>query len=174
MLYIPIGNILKPHGIYGVLKFKAHAVLLDNFLQIKKIFFESNGQTIPFFVKKIEPISKGFFLISLEEIISREQAQQYAKSKVSLIEEDYLKVCDTTTVESNFQYLEGYDIYDKDDNYIGKVQAVIDLPSNDLLETTVNEKEVLIPINKNLIVSIDATKRKLYLQISEGLLELYQ
>lgn len=172
--FLSIGNIIKPHGIHGVLKFKADVFLNDSFLKTKKLFLTLNGQNIPQFVQKIEAIGNDFYLISLEEFANKNQALPFAKSEVLLAENDYQNVVLVHEEIANFQFLIGYEIYNESKVYIGIVNDVIQLSQNNLIATTVSDNEVLIPLHQDLIIDMDKPKRKLILTIPEGLINLYQ
>ncbi len=69
--------------------------------------------------------------------------------------------------------LTGFQVSEQRRGSLGKIQAVIEIQNNPLIELLINEKEVLIPLQEDFIVHIDWKKRELTMQLPEGLIELY-
>ncbi|MBK7854619.1 MAG: hypothetical protein IPJ79_06625 [Bacteroidetes bacterium] len=56
---------------------------------------------------------------------------------------------------------------------IGTVKDMIEMPAQPLAQIFVNEKEVLLPINKDFVVEFNKQEKKLIMKLPEGLLEIY-
>jgi 16S rRNA processing protein RimM len=53
------------------------------------------------------------------------------------------------------------------------VDAVYESTGQDLLAMTMEEKEILIPINDDIVVGIDKENKQLFVSLPAGLLEVY-
>lgn len=57
---------------------------------------------------------------------------------------------------------------------LGKVQRVIDLPANPLLEVLSDDGiEILVPINDEVVKEVNRKDATIFVELPEGLLELY-
>jgi 16S rRNA processing protein RimM len=68
----------------------------------------------------------------------------------------------------NFQ-LEGADVFEEAGEFLGKVHEVNNLAANDILTVIGDKGEILIPFIKQVIVSVDAEKKKIVIRKIEGL-----
>ena len=66
----------------------------------------------------------------------------------------------------------GFIIFNNEER-LGEVEAVIEQPQQILLQTHVQQKEVLIPIHEQTLKKIDRKKKQVYVTLPEGLLEIY-
>ena len=56
---------------------------------------------------------------------------------------------------------------------VGVIEGVIDLSINPLLQIINGEKEVLVPLIKNLVTKVDRDNKELHISAPAGLIELY-
>jgi 16S rRNA processing protein RimM len=69
-------------------------------------------------------------------------------------------------------YLIGFDVTDEISGKTGKVVGYEDIPGNPLLEIELDGKKALLPMQTEFVIEIDVSKRKLFLKIPDGLLDL--
>ena len=56
---------------------------------------------------------------------------------------------------------------------LGQVEAVIEQPQQILLQLSIRQKEVLIPLHENTLKNIDRKKKQVHVVLPEGLLDIY-
>ena len=56
---------------------------------------------------------------------------------------------------------------------IGKVEYVLDLPQQSLMQIVFGEKEILIPIVDEIVLKVDRRKKEIHILAPEGLIEIY-
>ena len=162
-----IGEIVKPHGLKGHLKFFLYNKDSDSLIDIDFVYL-SNGMDI--FKLEVDDINfiSSSPLIKFFDIESRNEADKYRKYKIGL----------PRSVFNNkdggmylFDFI-GCSVY-FDEDFIGIVKDVVTFSGNDLLLVeNNNQKQHYIPINKKLIKLFDIEGRKLIMNNIEGLLDI--
>ena len=66
-----------------------------------------------------------------------------------------------------------YKIYNKEGEFIGIAEEIIEIPNNTIIQTSIDGNEVLIPFNENTLIKINKNKKELTIEIPDGLIELY-
>ena len=164
---IYVGEVIKPHGVKGYLKFFLYNensnILLDN----QVIYLEDKVNKLKLEIEDINFVSS-IPLIKFIDIDSREEASRYRKFKIALPKNDF---------KQNNEELYLFDFIDCnlyfDENYIGVVKNVVTFSGNDLLLVKSNDgKEHYVPINKELIKFFDIEDRKLVMKTIEGILDI--
>ena len=74
--------------------------------------------------------------------------------------------------EYHFQQLIGSEVFLKSGGLVGVVDEIVKLPGQDLLSVNKEGKEVLIPMVKQIIVSIDIKTKKIVVDPPEGLFDV--
>ena len=72
--------------------------------------------------------------------------------------------------EFYFHEIVGFIAFDEEDEKVGEIVEVYDLPNNPVAEILINGKEVLVPLN--LMIELDKENQKIYIEIPDGLLDL--
>ena len=74
--------------------------------------------------------------------------------------------------EYHFQQLIGSEVFLKSGGLVGVVDEIVKLPGQDLLSVNKDGKEVLIPMVKQIIVSIDIKTKRIVVDPPEGLFDV--
>ena len=74
--------------------------------------------------------------------------------------------------EYHYQQLIGCQVYLQNNDLVGQVSEVVKLPGQDLLSVDKNGSQVLIPMVKQIIISIDVLTKKIVVNPPEGLLDV--
>ena len=165
-----LGTIAKLHGFKGEVSLFLDVSDYSKYADLDHFFLEMNGSLVPYFIELIKPKNKGFMVVKLEGIDNEEAARLILKKNVYL-PDTFLDDLD----EKSFYDHEivGFTVIDSQKGEVGVVKEVIDLKSNPLLSVNFKDKEILIPIFKDLVQKIDRNERTLYIQAPEGLLDIY-
>ncbi len=167
--YISIGKILNFHGINGEVKVgytkgKEHQLLGE-----KKFFVKIDNTYSPLNISKIR-FHKNTALIKFEEINSINDAMEYKGCAIFTPVENLRKNLEED--EFLVDDLVGKDVYNMQDEYIGKVSCINKQGSSDLLSVLNDEgKEFFVPFVKELVPIVDLEQNKIYINAIEGLIE---
>ena len=165
--FVFIGEIIKPHGLLGYLKFYFYnensSILKEN----STVHLVKESKKIEFKIERLN-VKSTLPLIKLFDVNDRNHASDLRGFKIGITK---------STFKSNDNEIYLFSLIDCeiffDTKFIGKVINVNSYSGNDLLEVkTESEKISLIPINKKLIKFYDMDNRKLYLKEIEGILSL--
>ena len=86
----------------------------------------------------------------------------------------YAEVDTTSTApgEYHFQQLIGCQVFLPDQSNLGEVTDIVQLPGQDLLSVAAKKGEILIPMVKQIILSIDVSKKIIQINPPEGLIDV--
>jgi len=165
-----IGRLVSPKGTNGHLK----ALLetdKEGFDHIEAFFIEDkNGLPLPCFIESIE-WKDDHVLIKFEEANNKEEAYELA-SRILYLPQEMINES-PPEAEGNYGYLSGYEIHDKQRGALGKIEEILQMPGQELALLYLNNRELLIPLNEDLILSIDDKKQRVDMHLPDGLLNIY-
>ena len=64
-------------------------------------------------------------------------------------------------------------VIDEEKGELGKVQEIIEYPTQSLIQIVINGKEVLIPIHDDIIQDVNREEKKIYIKAPNGLIDMY-
>lgn len=163
----PVGEVQKTHGIHGELNVRFTTDLFD--LDIPFFIFEMDRILVPFFVKSLRPKSGTTALMLLDELEKEEDSREMIGKTVYLPNEYLGRIADD---EIEPEYFTGFEVFEKAAGKIGEVLEIDDSTENVLFVIQSGENELLIPMVEEYILEIDHEKRKILMDLPEGLLEL--
>lgn len=164
--WVPIGHIVKAHGIKGLLKVKTDTDFIDaRFKKGSVLKAMINDQSTLLKIESFQETPKEA-LVKFDTIDDRNQAEKLIKSVLyfdashrELLEEDAFY----------FDELEGLSVY-LDDRLIGTVKAVHDYPQGAMLRINTDGNDVLVPFLKPFIKSVSQDEKTIHLHPWDGLL----
>ena len=121
------------------------------------VFIDFDGLPVPFFIEAVAARGGAKYFVKLEDIDSLEQAEELVGKEPYFEDDD----------EEDGEDIVGFTLCDASGREIGPITAFEDIPGNPCIEV---EGGALVPCPDELIVKIDNRKKKLWLQIPEGLL----
>ncbi len=167
--YTSIGKLVATHGIQGQL-ILLHALGRKTALVGTKVLMLEMGKDnlLPYFVQATKAKTDEEIYITLEDITTKELAKPLIGKRVWLLQADFeLHAAPHATV-----HMLGYLLYNHNVP-LSHVIELIEQPHQLLAKIIYNTKEMLIPINDAFVVKVDATGKGIYLELPEGLLEVY-
>ena len=168
--YFKIGKIAATFGVEGQLILEHSLGKKTSLKGLENIFIEENKDSfLPYFITATKIKSDTEIYLLLEGFKSKEAARFLVKKEVWLSENDFKKYAAGAAPIS----LLGFMIVDKQEE-IGEVLEVIEQPHQILCTISINGKEALIPIHENSLEKIDKKNRKVYVDLPDGLLEIYK
>lgn len=168
--YFEIGKIVASHGIHGEVVLLHQLGRLQAPKKLKVLFVETQpGTYLPYFVERAISRKQNELLLQLEGITSKEQTRPLAQKKVYLQEAAFGEQVDPDAP----LYLLGFEVSDRREGILGLVEEIIELPAQLIVKVPSNGKELLLPINEQTLVGMDRRRKKLDLDLPDGLLEIY-
>lgn len=169
MKYISVGKIVAVHGLKGEVVLQ-HVLGKKNSLKGLKTFFtqDKSEAYFPWFITEAKAKSNKETLLLLEDISTPEAAKKLLQKTVWLPEEEVSRYVAPTSVLA----LVGCTIINQKDK-LGEIVEVIEQPHQLLCTLIINEKEVLIPLHQESLLKVDPAKKLVYVDLPDGLLELY-
>lgn len=168
-----LGSIVKPHGLKGFVVAALDVDDLEAYRKLKTVLLEmptAPGKLIEYAVEKLQPQGTERALLKLKGIERIEEAEPLRNAKLwrPLTELPALK-------EDQFYFHDvvGFTVIDKQLGELGIVETFYELPQQDVLSMRYQGQEVLIPVADELILHADQQAKMLYVNLPEGLLEVY-
>jgi len=168
---ISLGSVIKIHALKGELLLETELNLDENQIDTEWVFLEYQGQLVPFFVEYLNPSGSSNAYLKVEDISSIDQAREWLGRGVFIPSSSITRV---KPKAPSIHVLQGFQVIDEKTGPLGKVNAILELQNNPLIQILEDEKEILIPLSDSIILSIDHKKRILHIRAPEGLIDLYK
>ncbi len=153
------GTLAKVHGTKGELRF-----LPDYQFTLKEwVFLSIKGKPVPFFIEAIKGSDEAPIL-KLRYIDDTVDAEKFVGKTVLVPGKSKRK---TIAFEEE---LNGFTIYDACEKPLGKIIRLLEMPQQVLAEIQYNNQLVLIPIVEDWILFFDKRKKRIDMDLPEGLL----
>jgi 16S rRNA processing protein RimM len=171
MPYTPgilIGQITKTSGFEGTVIVRLEKKFIENIPEPESVFLEVEGRPVPFFISSLEYSGGDILKLSFTGYDSPDKVSEFRGCSVFLTSGSREEAEDP-----GLMLLTGYSVFDNEGKPVGTVREVISNPGQFLLdiETAVG-KQVLVPFHEDLIVSIDKRRKKIVMDLPEGLREI--
>lgn len=168
--YFKIGKLAASHGLSGELVLQHKLGKKTSLKGLETIFIETTKDNfLPYFIEKSSIKNEEQVLIKLEGINNKEIARKLTPKEVWLAADDFSRYAAKAAPIS----LLGYTIINKKEN-LGEVIEVIEQPHQVLCTILYKNKEALIPIHPESLEKMDKKNKVLYVDLPEGLLEIYE
>ena len=156
-----LGKIVSRHGYKGDLLAKLDTDEPGLYEELESVFVSLGNNLIPFFIRKSQLHKSSLLRISFEDVEG--EAEATALDQLPQLS------------GNNFYYHEviGYALQDAEKGYVGRITAVNDQAAQALLVAEKDGKELLIPINDDIITRVDRKARALHINAPDGLIDLY-
>jgi len=163
---MPIGKVVGPHGINGVVKVYFYDARHPNPASgdILRII-TCRGSEIHYPVEWARPHKRNQ-LMGLKGVDTRSQAESLAGAEI------VINRADLPDLEKGTYYwvdLIGLDVYTTEERYLGQITAVIPTGSNDVYVVGEKHSETLVPALKSVVVSVNFEKNTMQVDLPEGL-----
>lgn len=166
---ILLGRITKVSGYEGAVTVKLEKSFTENIPHIESVFLEIEGRPVPFFISGHDYSGADILKLSFDGYESDEKVSGYIGCRVFLPNSGsgnkYSKL-DTNNII-------GFKVFLSDSNLLGTIADIIENPGQWLLiiKSSAN-KEILIPLHEDFIVSIDKKGKAVVMDLPEGLTEI--
>ena len=168
--FLLIGKITSLHGLKGNIKIHSYAESIDVFKPKDLLLVQNTDGLEQSYTIQWAKSHQRSVLLSLEGVDSRSAAEALIDSRI-YIEKRLLSEPD----DGSYYWFDiiGLSVYTIDKQYIGKVDSIIPTGASDVYVVTnpdINKKnEVLIPAVDTVVLDIDLNKKKMTIDLPEGL-----
>ena len=167
--YFKIGKFAASHGLSGELVLVHNLGKKTALKDLETLFIEeSKDNFMPYFITAATAKNDAEVYVTLEGIDNKELARKYTPKEVWMAAEDFNKFAAKSAPISML----GYDLMDGETN-LGEIIEVIEQPHQILCAILYNGNEALIPVHENNLVKMDQKNKKVYVEVPDGLLEIY-
>ncbi len=167
--YFKIGKLAASHGLQGYLILQHNLGKRTALKDLEAIYIENpKDNFIPYFIESCSIKSETETLIKLEGIHTKEAARILTPKEVWLEENDFKKY----TKKSAPITLLGFTMIDGDQD-LGEIIEVIEQPHQILCVILYKGKEAMVPVHEENLLKINQQKKQVFVDIPEGLLDVY-
>ena len=153
---LPIGKVVKAHGLKGHLKVIAYGETLSSLSAGEMITAcLPDGSSLPLTTVEVRPHQKGFLLLS-HEINTVEEARSLAGAELCVPES---RLPPTAPDEFYWYQLIGLEVVSTDGQKLGTLQEIIETGSNDVYVVRQGDEEILIPAIEEVVREVDLQRR---------------
>ena len=164
-----VGKIVKTHGLKGEVTLRIDNEQFDEIEELNYFLLDINDKLIPYFVENITFHSNKSFVL-FQDLKTLEAANQLVGIS-SYLPLDLLPEKDGNDFYSH--EVVDFLVIDEEKGELGKVQEIIEYPTQSLIQIVINGKEVLIPIHDDIIQDVDREEKKIYIKAPNGLIDMY-
>jgi 16S rRNA processing protein RimM len=164
--FVLIGKIVGIHGIKGTSKLRSYAESLSVFSPGNSILFRDLlGRETSYEINWVKPHT-GIPLISFKGITNRDQAKALIGGEL-FIPQSKLPELD----EDTYYWVDliGIEVYTTTEEFLGRIESILETGSNDVYVVKKHETEVLIPALESVVLDIDLEHNRMQVDLPEGL-----
>lgn len=164
-----LGYVSKIHGLKGEIQAYFDVDVPENYKKLESVFVDIDNRLVPFFIERLT-VSGNKAVIKFEEIESIESADAL-KNKALYLPLNKLPALK----DSQFYFHEiiGYSVKDQREGLLGDIVTIYNLPHQDLIAMQYKEREVLIPLVDDVVLSVNHELKQVEVALPDGLLKIY-
>ena len=163
-----LGTISKTFGKNGEVLLKFNPEYYEVLKKLESILIEIDNIPVPFFISSIEFRNNKSAIITFHNYNHTEMMEEYVGCEVYL-ENKYYTDSDNPILPFN---IKGFKINDRQLGEIGFIENILEYPNNTLIQVIRENKEILLPFNKELIIKADKNKKVIIINLPGGLIDL--
>lgn len=167
MSEINIGILVNTHGLRGEVKVKPTTDFVDiRFAKGKHLHVQFQGKLVDVCVESVK-WAKQLLIVKFQDYDDINQVEAWKGSKLSISEDQLHELAED---EAYFFELQGCQVYDQDDTYLGDVSEVLETNANAVLRVNKDEQEFLVPYVKAFIREFNRDEKRIVINMMDGLL----
>ena len=161
-----IGKIVGIHGVKGTNKLRSYAESLSVFAPGSSILIRDlHGREARYEINWVKPHT-GTPLLSLKGVTNCGQAKTIVGSELFIPESELPELDEDTYY---WHDLIGIEVYTAAEEFLGRIESIIETGSNDVYVVKKDKKEVLIPALESVVLEIDLEHKRMRVDLPEGL-----
>ncbi len=165
-----LGKIVSKYSFKGEVLVKIDTDEPELYDSMESVFVALRNNLVPFFIRKCRLHKSQLLRIDFEEVNSEDDADKIMGSEL------YLPLSFLPELTGNkfyFHEVIGFKLIDSKHEDIGIIQSINDTTSQALFEVLKDGKQLLIPINDDIITKVDRENNTIFVTTPEGLVDLY-
>ncbi|MFS4456066.1 ribosome maturation factor RimM [Maribacter sp. 2304DJ31-5] len=165
-----LGKIVSKYSFRGEVLVKLDTDDPEIYENMESVFVSLGNNLVPFFIERCRLHKSNLLRIDFEEVKTESDADRIMGSEL------YLPLTLLPKLTGNkfyFHEVIGFTIIDAHHGDIGIITSVNDATSQALFEVLKEDKQLLVPINDQIITKVDREAKRVYVTTPEGLVDLY-
>lgn len=165
-----LGKVVSKYSFKGEVLVKLDTDEPDIYENMESVFVSLGNNLVPFFIDRCRLHKSNLLRIDFEEVKDEPTADKIIGAEL------YLPLAMLPPLSGNkfyFHEVIGFTLMDEVHGDIGIIKSINDSASQDLFEVEKEGKELLIPINDDIITKVDRKNRTIHVKTPEGLVDLY-
>ncbi|MCP4978822.1 MAG: 16S rRNA processing protein RimM [Maribacter sp.] len=165
-----LGKIVSKYSFKGEVLVKLDTDEPEIYENMESVFVSLGNNLVPFFIDKCRLHKSNLLRIDFEEVKTEKDADRIMGSELFLPLSFLPKL---TGDKFYFHEVIGFSVKDSVHGDIGIIKSINDSTSQALFEIEKGDKELLIPINDEIITKVDRENKSIFVTTPAGLVELY-
>jgi len=165
-----LGKIVSKYSFKGEVLVKIDTDEPELYDNMESVFVALRNNLVPFFITKCRLHKSQLLRIDFEEVNSEDDADKIMGSEL------YLPLSFLPELKGTkfyFHEVIGFKVIDSVHGDIGIIQSINDTTSQALFEILKGDKQLLIPINDDIITKVDRNGKTIQVTTPDGLVDLY-
>lgn len=165
-----LGKIVSKYSFKGEVLVKIDTDAPHQYQEMESVFLSLGDNLVPFFIDKCILHKSSLLRIQFEDVYDEAAADSIIGSEL------YLPLSFLPELTGNkFYYHEviGYQVIDSRHGNVGVIEGINDTTSQALFEILKDNKQLLVPINDEIITKVDRKAKTISITTPEGLIDLY-
>ncbi len=165
-----LGKIVSKYSFKGEVLVKLDTDEPEIYENMESVFVSLGNNLVPFFIDKCRLHKSTLLRIDFEEVKTENDADRIMGSELFLPLSFLPKL---TGDKFYFHEVIGFTVMDSVHGNIGIIKSINDSTSQALFEIEKGDKELLIPVNDEIITKVDRESKTIFVTTPEGLVDLY-
>ena len=165
-----LGKIVSKYSFKGEVLVKLDTDDPELYQNLESVFVSLGNNLVPFFIDRCRLHKSDLLRIDFEEVKTESDADRIMGCEIYL---PLAMLPKLTGDKFYFHEIIGFTLIDAIHGDIGKVQSVNDSTAQALFEVLKDDKQLLIPINDEIITAVNRENKTISVTTPEGLVSLY-
>lgn len=165
-----LGKIVSKYSFKGEVLVKLDTDEPEIYENMESVFVSIGNNLVPFFIDKCRLHKSNLLRIDFEEVKTENDADRIMGSELYLPLSFLPKL---TGDKFYFHEIIDFTVIDSVHGNIGIIKSVNDSTTQALFEIIKGDKELLVPINDDIITKVDRENKTIHVATPEGLVDLY-
>ncbi len=165
--FFRVGVITTTHGIKGQVKVFPTTDDSQRFKKLDLVYIDTGKEKIKMHVESVS-FFKNLVIVKFKEIDNINDILIYKGMDILIDRED------AVPLEKNEFFISdiiGANVYTEENELFGTLKDVLETGANNVFVVEHEDKEVLLPVIKDCVKSVDTTEKKVIVHIMKGLLD---
>lgn len=165
-----LGKVVSKYSFKGEVLAKLDTDEPELYENIESVFVSLGNNLVPFLIQRCRLHKSALLRIDFEEVKNEPAADKIIGAELYLP----LTILPPLTGDKfYFHEVIGFTLMDEVHGNIGIIKAVNDSASQDLFEVEKGGRELLVPINDDIITKVNRNSKTIHVRTPEGLVDLY-